>query len=306
MKAMRVCAPLFAALLLLAACQGASPSPSAPASVAGSPSGSAGPSLPAFSQDLTVPGKLVICSDIPYPPQEFFDDSNNPVGSDIEIGQEIASRLGLEAEIKDSVFDTIIASVTSGACDIVISAQNITDDRVAQVDMIPYFQAGQSFVVAKGNPKGIKVQDDLCGKAIGAETGTTEADFLNGTGDYAGAGLSAACTAKGLAAIDVHEYPKDSDALAALASGNADAYFADSPVAGYYTVQQPDQFELSGLTLDVAKEGISIPKPHTGLRDAIVQTLIAMINDGKYGEILAKYGVEDGGLQASDIVPNQQ
>ena len=103
---------------------------------------------------MVFPGKLVICSDIPYPPQEFFDDQGNPTGSDIDIGIEIGRRLGLTGEIENSVFDTIIAAVTGGKCDIIISAQNITSDRLKQVDMIPYFQAGQSFVVAKGNPNG--------------------------------------------------------------------------------------------------------------------------------------------------------
>jgi polar amino acid transport system substrate-binding protein len=245
----------------------------------------------------------VICSDIPYPPQEFFDDSGNPVGSDIEIGQEIAARLGLTPQIENSVFDTIIAAVTSGKCDIIISAQNITADRVKQVDMIPYFQAGQSFVVAKGNPAGIKTQDDLCGKSVAAETGTTEVDYLKGTGDYEGHGLSAACQGKGKAAIDIKEYPKDSDALAALISGNVDAYFADSPVAGYYTVQQPDKFELSGLTLDQAKEGISVPKDKNALRDAVATALKSMMDDGTYDQILQKYGVQDGALKSSDVVP---
>jgi polar amino acid transport system substrate-binding protein len=169
--------------------------------------------------------------------------------------------------------------------------------------MIPFFQAGQSFVVAKGNPAGIKAEGDLCGKSIAAETGTTEVHYLNGTGDYAGAGLSAKCQKDGKAAIDVKEFPKDSDALAALSSGNADAYFADSPVAGYYTVQQPDQFELSGVTLGVTLEGISVPKDHTDLRDAVVTALKSMIDDGAYEAILKKYGVEDGGLKASDVVP---
>ena len=130
--------------------------------------------------------------------------------------------------------------------------------------MITYFQAGQSFVVAKGNPQNIKTRQDLCGKAIAAETGTTEVDYLNGTGDYEGQGLSAACTKAGQAKIDVKTFKKDSDALLALQGGQVDAYFADSPVAGYYTVQHPEAFELSGLTLDVAKEGISVSKDHPG------------------------------------------
>ena len=177
-----------------------------------------------------------------------------------------------------------------------------SSDRILQVDMIPYFQAGQSFVVATGNPAGITSQDSLCGKKIAAETGTTEVDYLNGTGSYKGQGLSAACTKAKLPVINVKPFGKDSDALLALQAGQVDAYFADSPVAGYYTVQHPDQFALSGLTLGVALEGISVPQNNTGLRDAVQQALVAMINDGTYLNILKKYGDESGAVTAADAM----
>jgi len=276
-------------------------------SVSGTPTTSAAPGTPGGSPVATIPdaelifpGKLIICSDLPYPPQEFFDDQGNPIGSDVEIGQEIATRLGLTPEIQNSVFDTIIAALTGGKCDIIISAQNITSDRTKQVNMVPFYQAGQSFVVAKGNAVGIKTQDDLCGKKIAAETGTTEVDYLKGTGDYKGQGLSAACTTAGKPAITTKSFGKDSDALLALQSGQVDAYFADSPVAGYYTVQHPDQFELSGVTLGIALEGISVPKDdaHKDVGTAVQATLISMINDGKYLEILTKYGTEPGAITA--------
>ncbi|HET8786125.1 MAG TPA: ABC transporter substrate-binding protein [Candidatus Limnocylindrales bacterium] len=317
----RVLGIVAAAGLLAAACTGNTPSPSpsaapssaapaspsaaasAPASESPAASASAAPSAATISvptDQLLFPGKLVICIDIPYPPQEMFDEQGNPTGSDVEIAQEIAKRLGLTPEIQNSVFDTIIAAVTGGKCDMITSAQNITADRVKQVDMIPYFQAGQSFVVAKGNPAGIKTEDDLCGKSIAAETGTTEIDYINGSGDYKGQGLSKACTDKGKQAITAKEFQKDSDALLALQSGQVDAYFADSPVAGYYTVQHPDQFELSGLELGVALEGISVPKDKTGLRDAVTQALVSAIDDGAYQSILAKYGLESGAI-TSDV-----
>jgi polar amino acid transport system substrate-binding protein len=315
-RKLRVPALLLGAVFLATACSsGTSPSPSAPpasspaastpAATSAAPSSEAPTATPAPTPVATVPdgqlifpGKLEICSDIPYPPQEFFDDQGNPIGSDIEIAQEIAKRLGLTPEIENSVFDTIILAVTGGKCDIIASAQNITAARVAQVDMIPFFQAGQSFVVAAGNPKNIKTQDDLCGKAIAAETGTTEIDYLKGTGDYKGQGLSAACTKGGKTAINIKTFAKDSDALLALQSGQVDSYFADSPVAGYYTVQHPDQFALSGLTLDVALEGLSVNKTNTGLRDAVQAALVSMINDGTYASILKKYGVDSGAITA--------
>ena len=256
------------------------------------------------SDQLEFAGKLVICSDIPYPPQEFFDDNGNPIGSDIEIGQAIAARLGLTPVIQNSYFDTIIAALQSGKCDMIVSAQNITSDRIKQVDMIPYFQAGQSFVVAVGNPKGITSQDALCGKKVGAETGTTEVDYLNGTGDYKGQGLSKACTSAGNPAITVTTFDKDSDALLALQTNKVDAYFADSPVAGYYTVQHPDEFALSGVVLGQALEGISVPpvtaadQSHKDLEAGVQAALLSMINDGTYMAILTKYGDEDGAVTA--------
>ncbi len=296
---------------LLAGCTGAaSPSPAAPStapsaspeSAAPSPSPSPTPVATVPAAQLIFAGKLVICSDIPYPPQEFFDDQGNPTGSDIDIGMEIAKRLGLQAQVENAVFDTIIAAVTGGKCDIIISAQNINAERLKQVDMIPFFQAGQSFVVAKGNPKAINATDDLCGRTIAAESGTTEADYINGTSDFKGDGLSKACTDKGKAKIELKLFPKDSDALLALTAGQVDAYFADSPVAGYYTVQKPDQFQLSGVPpLQTTKEGISVPKDKTGLRDAVKAALLSMINDGTYLIILKKYGVDTGAIQASDI-----
>ena len=309
------------AMLVVGACSGSTATPSPVATV--SPTVSAAPTTAAPSEVASQPpsvapsptavatvpagqllfaGKLVICSDIPYPPQEFFDDAGNPTGSDIEIGQMIAQRLGLQAQIQNAVFDTIIAAVTGGKCDIIISAQNITPDRLKQVDMIPFFQAGQSFVVAKGNTSGIQTLDDLCGKKIAAETGTTEVDYLNGLGDYKGKGLSKACTDKGKAAINTKEYQKDSDALLALSGTIVSAYFADSPVAGYYTVQHADQFELAPIApLQPAMEGISVPKDKTGLHDAVVTALKSMVADGAYGAILKKFGVETGAVQASDI-----
>jgi polar amino acid transport system substrate-binding protein len=298
---------LVAALLLLAACKSAgSPSPS---SAGASSSGPSPSQAPASTPVATVPndqlvtkGILTICSDIPYPPQEFFDEAGNPTGSDIDVASEIAKRLGLEPRVENSVFDTIIAALTGGKCDIIASAQNITNDRLGQVNMIPFFKAGQSFVVAKGNPSGIKTELDLCGKKVAVESGTTEADYVKGTGDYAGAGLNKKCTDGGKAAVDLKEFQKDSDALLALSAGQADAYFADSPVAGYYTVQQPDQFELSGVTVEIAIEGISVSKDHKELGDGVAAALLSMVNDGTYVKIQTKYGLQDSGVTAADVV----
>ena len=118
--------------LMLSGCASApTAAPAAPAAPAATTAATAAPtaaptpvaSIPA--DKLSLKGRLLICSDLPYPPQEFFDENGNPVGMDIDIGKEIGSRLGLKVEFVNSMFDTIIAAVTSGKCDILISAMNI-------------------------------------------------------------------------------------------------------------------------------------------------------------------------------------
>jgi polar amino acid transport system substrate-binding protein len=306
----RVAALLGAALFVVTACaQGATTAPTSGPTAALSP-GASESAAPVATQVATVPDgqlitaqKLTICSDLPYPPLEYFDDQGNPTGSDIDLGAEIAKRLGLTEAVNNTVFDTIIQALLGGKCDIIISDQNITADRIKQVDMIPYFQAGQAFLVAKGNPGGLQTTMDLCGKKVAAETGTTEIDYVEGTGDYKGQGLSAACTSAGKAAIDLKQFEKDSDAILALASASVDVYFADYPVVANYANSRPDAFEVSPIPqLAPAIVGISVPNDagHKGLESAVQTALISMINDGSYLAILQKYK-DDAGAITADV-----
>jgi polar amino acid transport system substrate-binding protein len=295
-------------LVLLAACTGATNSPSA--STATSAGASAGASVEASApspvatvpdDELILAGSLFVCIDVPYPPQEAFAPDGTIIGSDPDIAAEIAKRLGLEPHFVNTVFTVIIPALDGGKCDVIVSAQNINPDRLGQVDMIPYFKAGQSFVVAKGNPKGITSKDSLCGNTVAVQNGTTELDFLQGTGDYEGAGLSAACVDGGKAAITIKQFDKDNDALLALQAGTADAYFADSPAAGYAVANHASQFDLSGVTLEEAIEGISVAKNHTHLRDAVKAALLSMMSDGKYADILKTWGLEDNGITVDEF-----
>ncbi len=298
---------MLLSVLLVTACTAAgAPAPSPAPSADASPTLSASvqratptpaqplPALP--PGELLFDGSLLICSDLPYPPQEFFDERGNPVGSDVEIGEEIARRLGLQARIVNSIFDTIIDALNGGKCDIVISAQNITAERQAQVDMIPYFQAGQAFILRRGNPAGIHTELDLCGRRVGAQSGTVQVDVVLGTGENAGQGLTTACAEHGKPAILLREFDKDDEALAALKADDVDTYFVDSPAAGYHVVQDSDGLELADLTLDVAVQGISVPKDRPALNEAVRTALASMMDDGTYVEILARYGVQDGSV----------
>ena len=266
----------------------------------------AAPSTAKIDQSLLAQkGKLLVCSDIPYPPFEFFDDNGNPAGLDVDLATEIGTRLGLQTQIVNSVFDSIIEAVTGGKCDIIMSDMNITADRNKQISFIHYLNVGQSILVAKGNPKNINATTDLCGQSVAAESGTTEVDYLQGTGDYKGAGLPADCTKAGKQPPTVVATEKDSDALQQLQAGKVVAYFADTPVAGQYAAKNPDQFQLVGQPIEPAPVGIGVPcgnasdctnAPLTPLAQAIETTLKSMMADGTYAKILAKYGAQQSAV----------
>ena len=331
MKSFSVLSFVVVSTLLLAACAPAAPPavpavPTATAAVQAAPTDTVPPAPTAVPTETAVPptaipaaptavaqippeslaqkAHLLICSDFPYPPQEFFDENGNPQGLDVEIGNEISARLGLKVQWVNSVFDTIIAAVASGKCDIIISAQNITGERQKQVSMIPYFQAGQSFVSVKGNPNKINTAMDLCGKSVAAESGTTEVDFLNGTGDYAGKGLTQQCEEAGQKAPEVVVTQKDSDALQQLQANKVVVYATDSPVAGYYIVQNPDLFEIVGQIVEPVAEGISVPcgeadctqAPLTPVGQAVKAALQSMMADGTYLKILTRWNLANGAV----------
>jgi polar amino acid transport system substrate-binding protein len=257
------------------------------------------------SLQLIKDGTLTVCSDTSYPPQESLDSSNNAVGSDIDLAKELAKRMNLTLVVKSTTFDSIIPALQGGSCDIIISAQTITAERQAAVDMVPYFAAGQSFVVLKGNPSNIKSIDDLCGQAVAAEKGTIEADHVAGTGSgYDNTNsLDANCATKGKQPITLQQFDADTNALAALQAGTVVAHFTDEPVAGYEVVQAAGKFDLapSSMTLERGAEGISVQKSHTALRDEVKKDLLAMISDGTYTKILTTWGVQSGAVTATDV-----
>src|SRR5450432_343680 len=130
--------------------------------------------------DLIASGTLTVGNDTTYPPQEFIDTaSGKATGFDVDLITEMAKRMGLTANVKTANFTTIVDDLKAKRYDVVISAQTITADRQKQVDFVPYFNAGQSILVANGNPKKINAVTDLCGKTVGVQDGTTELDTLN-------------------------------------------------------------------------------------------------------------------------------
>jgi His/Glu/Gln/Arg/opine family amino acid ABC transporter permease subunit len=276
-------------VLLVSACSGtaATPGPSAPTSA------SAAATLAAPDRIKTA-GNLVFCTDVSFAPQEFYAaDGTTAQGSDIDIAGRIAAYWGVTAEVDNTPFDVIILALQARKCDLVISGMNVTAKRQEQVDFVDYLKVGQGLLVLAGNPQGIHTLEDLSGKSVAVQLGTTNLDALTAKSDE----LKAA----GKAPIDIKGYQKDTDAFSQLGLRRVDAYSTDSPVVAYYT-SLPDnagKFEVGGTPIDPQPVGIAMRKDDAGMKAAVQTAIDTMHADGSMQAIVDKWGITKGVVQPS-------
>lgn len=253
---------------------------------------------------LVASGSLNVASDTTYPPQEF-QDPNDPtkfVGSDLDIIREIGKRMCLNTVIDKANFDDIIPALTTPALghqryDLSISAFSVTPERQQKVDFVPYFQAGESLLVAPGNPQHIQSLDDLCGKSVAVEKATVELDELTGENDGSNGGDDKCASNP----INILTFESQDDVVTQLLNGRAVATYQDSPVTGYYVSKNPGKVEQGPITVAPAPEGIVLRKDNANLENAVKKALCSMVSDGKYTSILNQWGQQSGALSASAI-----
>jgi polar amino acid transport system substrate-binding protein len=234
-------------------------------------------------------GRIVYCSDITYPPEEFFRGSK-AVGSDIDIGTAVARQLGVKARFDNTGFDGIIAALLAKRCDAIISGMNDTAQRRKTVSFVDYLSVGQSLMVKKGNPESIHTLADLAGKRVSVEVGTTNKGFL----DRESTKLQAA----GKQAITVVTFPKDTDAAAALKTGKVDAYFGDSPVVAY-SISKDKTFAFGGQPINPIPVGIAVRKSDTQLHASVKAAVHRLYANGTMRRILAKWKMASFALKTA-------
>lgn len=128
--------------------------------------------------DIKKSGKLTVYTEAGFAPYEFIYN-NEIVGVDVEIMKAVAKKLGVEVEVTDVDFNTICASVKSGKADVGAAGITINDERKLSVDFsVPYSTTEQYIIVAENNDT-IKTLEDLSGKKIGVQEGTTSDSAVN-------------------------------------------------------------------------------------------------------------------------------
>lgn len=250
--------------------------------------------------NIKADGKLVIATDASYAPNEYtLPASEEIIGMDIDLGKAIGKTLGVKVEFVNTSFDGILAGIQAGRYELGMSSFTDTKEREQTVDFVTYLEAGTSTMVRKCNPSGIKTIEDLCGKKVGAENGTTQLDQLSKP-DVEGSVVKT-CQDAGKEPPVAQGFPKQTDVNAALQSNRIDAYMADSPVVDYAVKKTGDAFEKAGKDTDSAPYGIAIPKNAGALKDALQGAVQKLIDDGAYQKVLDNWGVGGGAITEAKI-----
>ena len=267
-------AGLSVAALALTACGG---SASSVASSVASSASSAAASTSAAAGELTTveAGKLTMATNAAFPPYEMTTDAGEFEGIDVEAAQAIADKLGLELQIDDMDFDAALLSVQQGKADIVMAGVTVTDERKAVMDFSDSYATGiQSVIVPEGSD--IASPDDLAGKKIGTQRGTT--GYIYCSDDFGDENVVA--------------YDNGLTAVQALNNGQVDCVVIDNEPAKAYVEANPG---LKILDTSYAEEdyAIGMNKDNTALLDAVNAALEELKADGTLQSIVDKYITAD-------------
>ena len=266
-------AGLTVAALALTACGGSSSTASSAAasSVASSAAASSEAASAAATELTTVEaGKLTMATNAAFPPYEMTTDAGEFEGIDIETAQAIADKLGLELQIDDMDFDAALLSVQQGKADIVMAGVTVTDERKAVMDFSDSYATGiQSIIVPEGSD--IASPDDLAGKKIGTQRGTT--GYIYCSDDFGDENVVA--------------YDDGLTAVQALNNGQVDAVVIDNAPAQEFIAANPG---LKILDTSYAEEDYAIGvAKNSPLEDAVNSVLEELKADGTLQAIVDKY-----------------
>ncbi len=215
------------------------------------------------------PAKITIATDATWPPMEMVDTNKNIVGFDIDLMNAAAKEGGFVVEFKNTAWDGIFAGLENGKYDAVMSSVTITDERKNTMDFtIPYINAGQILVV-KNETEGVTKLDDLKGKTVGAQIGTTGAFEID--------------KVKSANKITEKTYDEIGLAFADLANGRIAGVVCDNPTAAQYALQNDTykgKLKIVGDRFTEEYYGVAVKKGNAKVLEVLNAGLRKILNSG--------------------------
>lgn len=214
-------------------------------------------------------GKIVMVTNAEFPPYEYHEN-NTIVGIDADIARAIADQMGMELEIQDMAFDSLIPAIQSGKADFAAAGMTVNEERLRNVDFTEtYAEAAQVIIVKEGSA--IAAPADLTGKKIGVQTGTT--------GDI---------YADDVENAEVQRFNKGMEAVMALTQDKLDAVIIDREPAKVF-VKENEGLKILDEAFTEEEYAIAIKKGNTELLDKMNAAIKELKESGELQKIVDKY-----------------
>ena len=247
---------------------------------------------PAQAQSARIPapaalaGKGVInyCATIDNPPRAYFDEKQQPIGFEVELGTEIASRMGLKVNWVQLKFPGLVPALQAQQCDAIMQELFIRAERLEIIDMVPFSRTGQQIVVRRSDNSLGAGLEDLSGKKLAVPNGTT----IHNLAVEANKKLKDL----GKPEINLVVLPTTTDTFQQLATSQVDAVGTTSTAGAYYVRLRPNDFKAKGDPFGLIGTGIGIRKGNTDLTNAVKRSLDSLVADGSYKKLIEKWNMQ--------------
>lgn len=246
---------------------------------------------------ITAKGKLVVGTAVGAPPLGFLaTDNKTPAGSEIDIAQLVADKLGLTLDVKLTAWENWPLKTQSGDFDAVFSNVGINKDRVKLFDFSTYRAAYMGFEAKKDSKITINGAEDISGLKIAVGSGTNQEKIL--------LAWNKSLEAEGKAPASLQYYSSDADTILALGSGRIDVNLAPYPSAIYLTNTRTDLKIVGKVNAGWPNETLvaATTLKGNGLAPAITAALNSAIKDGSYAKVLQRWGLSDEAVKEATTV----
>jgi polar amino acid transport system substrate-binding protein len=221
-------------------------------------------------------GALILGFDASFPPMGYTDEDGDYIGFDLDVAKAVTEILGVELTLQPINWSAKDLELSSGAIDCIWNGFTITEERKETINYsIPYLGNAQVLVIKADS--GFTSLDDLAGKTVGLQAGSSAVDALDDSPDFK-ASLG-----------DVAEFDDYMVALMDLEQGGVDAVLMDTVVANYYITEKGAALSILGDTLVPEQFGIGFRKGDIALTEAVNAALLALAENGKLAEISTQW-----------------
>jgi polar amino acid transport system substrate-binding protein len=286
--------------LTLAACGSSSKSSASSSSASASSGTNAKPTSEKVDSTLAaeVPASIksagiTAAIDPSFPVNNYYASNGTTViGLSPDLLQDVGQLLGVKVKITALSLTSIIPGLQDNRFDVAGMVLTDTAPREQQFTLIDFQQAGQEFLVKKGNPDNISSLADTCGKPISVEQGGTPVALLQAQ--------SSTCTKAGKPAVTISQFPTVNQALLAVEDGRADATVSDYTKTGYQVQHSNGELQEAGSPFGNTPAGWGIPKG-SALEKPLVGAIDELISNGTYAKVFNKYGLTKAELSKAEV-----